>query len=207
MTAGGRGTRIAELKQEKPLIHVLGRPIIDYVLDALDGSKEVSEVVVSVSQATPLTEAHVQGRGIRFIRTPGAGYVDDLRYAMYLLSTPYVLVVPADMPLLRSHSIDSVVTAFYRSKKSSIVVGVPETKFQEMSAEPTLTMDMNGVRAVPCGISIVDREMMLHDEYLDEAYMVTDLEDFAVNVNTVRNLALAEGIMRGRAGGVTSPSP
>jgi adenosylcobinamide-phosphate guanylyltransferase len=198
VTAGGKGTRIAELGQEKPLIEIHGRPIVDYVLDALAGSKEVAEIVVSVSSATPSTESHVHRKGFRFIRTPGAGYVDDLRYAMYLISTPYVLVVPADMPLLRAHSIDMVVTAFYRSKKSSIVVGVPETKFQELSAEPTLTMDMNGVKAVPCGVSLVDREMMLHDEYLDEAYMVTELEDFAINVNTVRNLALAEKILKER---------
>lgn len=198
MTAGGKGTRIAELQREKPLIEIQGRPIVDYVLEALAGSKEVAEIVVSVSPATPLTEAYVHEQGFRFIRTPGAGYVDDLRYAMYLISTPYVLVVPADMPLLRAHSIDMVVTAFYRSKKSSIVVGVPENRFQELSLEPTLTMDMNGTRAVPCGVSIVDREMMLHNEYLDEAYMVTELEDFAVNVNTIKNLALAERVLQER---------
>jgi adenosylcobinamide-phosphate guanylyltransferase len=198
VTAGGKGTRIAELRQEKPLIEINGSPIVDYVLEALSGSKEVAEIVVSVSPATPLTEKHVHERGFRFIRTPGAGYVDDLRYAMYLISTPYVLVVPADMPLLRAHSIDMVVTAFYRSKKSSIVVGVPVSSLRELNAEPTMTMDMNGVEAVPCGISIVDREMMLHNEYLDEAYMVTELEDFAINVNTVRNLKLAEKILKER---------
>ncbi|MCU0861746.1 MAG: NTP transferase domain-containing protein, partial [Methanomassiliicoccales archaeon] len=131
VTAGGKGTRIAEMSQEKPLIEVLGRPMIDHVLEALKGSKEVSEVVVSVSASTPRTEEHVSQEGYRFVRTPGAGYVEDLRYAMYLLSTPYVLVVPADMPLLRSGSIDQVVTAFYRSKKSSIVVGVPKDVFQD----------------------------------------------------------------------------
>jgi adenosylcobinamide-phosphate guanylyltransferase len=201
VTAGGKGTRIAELKQEKPLVGLSGRPLIDYVLEALNGSKEVSEVVVSVSQSTPDTERHVSALGYRFVRTPGDGYVEDLRYAMYLISTPYVLVVPADMPLLRSESIDKVVTAFYRSKKSSIVVGVPEEVFQEanMGADPTVVMDMNGERAVPCGISIVDRDMMLKGEYLDEAYMVTDLMDFAINVNTVAQLSKAEGVIRSRA--------
>lgn len=200
VTAGGRGTRIAEMRQEKPLIEMMGRPIIDYVLEALQGSKEVSEVVVSVSQSTPLTERHVQDKGFRFVRTPGAGYVEDLRYAMFMLSTPYVLVVPADMPLLRSVSIDQVVTAFYRSKKSSIVVGVPEGLFHEanMGTDPTIVMDMNGERAVPCGISIVDRELMLRGDYLDEAYMVTRLKDFAINVNTAAQLRHAESILSHR---------
>ncbi|MEM0448271.1 MAG: NTP transferase domain-containing protein [Methanomassiliicoccales archaeon] len=197
VTAGGKGTRIAELRQEKPLIQIMGRPMIDYVLEALKGSKEVSEVVVSVSSSTPMTEEHVQRQGYRFVRTPGAGYVEDLRYAMYLLSTPYVLVVPADMPLLRSSSIDKVVTAFYRSKKSSIVVGVPESLFRELNqgAEPTVVMNMNNERAVPCGISIVDRDLMLRGEYLDEAYMVTELVDFAINVNTVEQLHQAERVL------------
>jgi len=198
VTAGGKGTRIKELNQEKPMIEIMDRPIVDYVLDALSGSKEVSEIVVSVSSATPITEKHVQERGYRFIRTPGQGYVQDLRYAMYLLSTPYILVLPADMPLLRSESIDAVVTAFYRSKKSSIVVGVPAKVFEEMNSEPTFTMDMNGVTAVPCGVSIVDRELMLREEYLDEAYMITELTDFAINVNTVLNLGMAERILKER---------
>ncbi|HUL39605.1 MAG TPA: NTP transferase domain-containing protein [Methanomassiliicoccales archaeon] len=200
VTAGGKGTRIAELRQEKPLVTLSDRPMIDYVLEALRGSKEVSEIVVSVSQATPETEKHVRALGYRFVRTPGAGYVEDLRYAMYLITTPYVLVVPADMPLLRSESIDKVVTAFYRSKKSSIVVGVPEALFQEanLGADPTVVMDMNGERAVPCGISIVDRDLMLKGEYLDEAYMVTELADFAINVNTVAQLRKAEGVIRSR---------
>lgn len=200
MTAGGKGTRIAEMRQEKPLIELAGRPIIDHVLEALQGSKEISEIVVSVSQATPLTERHVHERGFRFVRTPGAGYVEDLRYAMYLITTPYVLVVPADMPLLRSSSIDQVVTAFYRSKKSSIVVGVPEPIFQEanVGADPTIVMDMNGERAVPCGVSIVDRDLMLKGEYLDEAYMVTGLMDFAVNVNTAAQLRKAGSILEER---------
>lgn len=200
VTAGGKGTRIAEMRQEKPLIELAGRPIIDHVLEALQGSKEISEIVVSVSQATPLTERHVHERGFRFVRTPGAGYVEDLRYAMYLITTPYVLVVPADMPLLRSSSIDQVVTAFYRSKKSSIVVGVPEPIFQEanVGADPTIVMDMNGERAVPCGVSIVDRDLMLKGEYLDEAYMVTGLMDFAVNVNTAAQLRKAGSILEER---------
>ena len=200
VTAGGKGTRIAELRQEKPLVTLSDRPMIDYVLEALRGSKEVSEIVVSVSQATPETEKHVSALGYRFVRTPGAGYVEDLRYAMYLITTPYVLVVPADMPLLRSESIDKVVTAFYRSKKSSIVVGVPEALFQEanLGADPTVVMEMNGERAVPCGISIVDRDLMLKGEYLDEAYMVTELADFAINVNTVAQLRKAEGVIRSR---------
>lgn len=183
------------------MIEVLGRPMIDYVLESVAGSKEVSELVVTVSGATPLTENHVEKLGHRFIRTPGEGYVQDLRYAMYLCTTPYVLVVPADMPLIRSSSIDSVVTAFYRSKKSSIVVGVPLSVFREMNTEPAFTMEMNGQTAVPCGVSIVDRDLMLRDEYLDEAYKLTELEDFAINVNTVANLRMAESILRRRKGG------
>jgi len=67
-----------------------------------------------------------------------------------------------------------------------------------MNAEPTFTMEMNGQMAVPCGISIVDRDMMLRNEYLDEAYMLTDLEDFVVNINTVADLRLAEKVLKKR---------
>jgi GTP:adenosylcobinamide-phosphate guanylyltransferase len=49
---------------------------------------------------------------------------------------------------------------------------------------------------------VVEREAMLRDFYVAGGYYVTDDEDFAVNVNSKRDLAIAESILRRRGEGV-----
>ena len=188
------------------MISALGRPLIDYVLEALRSCREVSEVMVSVTGSTPLTESHVRSRGYQSISVPGTGYDADLHHVFSLLSTPYVLTVAANLPLLRSESIDDVVSAFYRSKRSSLVVGVPIEEVQETFIEPTIVRDMNGVKAIPCGISVIDRNLKLSNSYLDTSYLVSDLEDFAVDVNTIGELKQAERILRARRWHERSPT-
>ena len=107
------------------MIPALGRPSIDYVLEALRGSREVSEVIVSVTGSTPLTEAHVRSRGYPLVSVPEAVGIAGLSYVAQLVSTPFVLAVPANLPLLRPESIDDVVASFYRSERSLLLVGVP----------------------------------------------------------------------------------
>jgi GTP:adenosylcobinamide-phosphate guanylyltransferase len=196
--AGEPSSRSREVSQEMAMISALGRPLIDYVLDTLRSCREVSDVLVCVTGSTPLTESHVQSRGFQSISTEGFGYDSDLLQVMRLLSTTYVLAVPANLPLLRPESIDEIVEAFYRSKKSSMVIGVPIDDVQEVIVQPTLVMDMNGVKAMPCGVRIMDRNLALNHSGDAEAYLVTDLEDFTVEVNTIGQLRRAEGILRAR---------
>lgn len=196
--AGENGCKTQKEDQETAMISALGRPLIDYVLAALRGSREVSEVIVSVTGSTPLTESHVRSRGYQSINVPGMRYDADLHHVFSLLSTPYVLTVAANLPLLRSESIDDVVSAFYRSKRSSLLVGVPIDEVQEAIIEPTMIKDMNGVKAIPCGISVIDRNLSMNNSYLDASYLVSDLEDFAVDVNNIGQLKQAEKILRAR---------
>ncbi len=196
--AGEYGLGLSEVGQEKAMISALGRPLIDYVLDALDGCREVSEVVVSVTSSTLLTEAHVRSRGYQCIIAPGVGDDVDLRQVMQLLSAPCILAVAANLPLLRPESIDDVVAAFYRSRKGSLVVGVPINEIQEIIGWPSMVMDMNGIKAMPCGIKVLERDMMLGKSCLGEDFLVTDLEDFTVRVDDIGQLRLAESILRAR---------
>ncbi len=180
------------------MISALGQPLIDYVLDALGGCRELSEVIVTVTGSTPLTEAHVRSRGYWAICTPGEGSEADLRYAMRHLTTPYILAVPANLPLLRSESLDEVITAFYRSKKSTMLVGVPIDDVQEAIIERNSVMDMDGVKAISCGVRITDRNLALSRLDFDEAHLVTDLEDFAASVCTIGQLKMVERILKAR---------
>jgi adenosylcobinamide-phosphate guanylyltransferase len=55
--AGGKGTRLA-LKEEKPLLEVGGKPVIDHVLAALNQAQLLAGVAVAVSDYTPKTAAY-----------------------------------------------------------------------------------------------------------------------------------------------------
>lgn len=197
VTAGGKGTRMRDVEGEKPLLPVLGRPMIDRVLDAL-GSSQVGRTVVSVSDNAPRTREYLEGRGIEVVETSGSGYVADLNQAMAHLRAQHVMVCPADMPLITGQGIDAVLSAFRRYDVASLSVAVPLNLVWSLGTTPSFTLEVEGREVVLCGVSVVDREQMLTGEMLSQGYFVTEDEQFALNVNTREELSSAERILRRR---------
>jgi adenosylcobinamide-phosphate guanylyltransferase len=74
--AGGKGTRM-RISQEKPLIQVCGKPIIEYVLKALKDAKKIDDIIVATSSCTPKTTQLMKQLGVQVIETPGKDYVSD----------------------------------------------------------------------------------------------------------------------------------
>jgi adenosylcobinamide-phosphate guanylyltransferase len=68
--AGGKGSRMA-LSEEKPLIQVGGKPIIEHVLMALKNAKKVNSIVVAVSDYTPKTAQLMLQFPVSIVKTPG----------------------------------------------------------------------------------------------------------------------------------------
>ena len=54
LMAGGRGTRL-KVPVEKPLFKLHEKPLIKYVLDNLNSSKLVDEIIIAVSPNVPQT--------------------------------------------------------------------------------------------------------------------------------------------------------
>ncbi len=79
--AGGKGSRMG-LPTEKPLLPFLGKPLIDWVADAVLNAKKVSEFYVITSANTPQTEKYCLDRGWRVLRTDAKGYHNDLKQAV-----------------------------------------------------------------------------------------------------------------------------
>ena len=50
--AGGKGTRM-RASEEKPLIKVCGKPVIEYVICALKGAKKIDSIIVPVAHLKP----------------------------------------------------------------------------------------------------------------------------------------------------------
>ena len=118
--AAGKGTR---MKSELPKVicPVLGRPMIDYVLDALD-SAGVDEVVVVVGFRGDLVREAIANRAnVRFVEQTGqlgTGHaVMSAQSELEGFDGP-VFVIAGDSPLLRAESIEALFEEYERRSAS-----------------------------------------------------------------------------------------
>jgi adenosylcobinamide-phosphate guanylyltransferase len=179
---GGEGTRL-DTATEKPLYEIAGRPMVEYVLDALTGSP-VETVRAVTSPATPATERYLLSAvssSVTHQKAPGEGYVADLEYALEGIDEP-VLTVTADVPLLDSAGVETVLEQY---AGSSLTVCVPESLKHSLGVSVDTTMNHAGETVAPTGVNVVD------STETDEVFL-TDDERFAVNVNYCQDAQIAE---------------
>jgi adenosylcobinamide-phosphate guanylyltransferase len=187
--AGGKGTRMA-LAQEKPLLLVKGKPVVEHVVSALKNARSVSRVVVAVTSCTPKTAKFLEKLGVEVLLTPGKEYVSDLAFAVKQLGLGVVLAVAADLPLLTCDVVDEVVEAYFRVGKPALAVVVPlETKLK-LGMSLGYAFVHEDVQVVPAGINVNDGAR-INEEWIDQAVYVVDKAEVAVNINTVEELRVA----------------
>jgi adenosylcobinamide-phosphate guanylyltransferase len=192
--AGGKGTRMRSA-EEKPLIKVFGKPVIQYVIAALSKAKKIDSIVVATTKCTPKTSALMSQFSVKVIETPGKDYVSDMGYAAQNLKLGIFLAISADLPLVTPQALDAIVSRYERCGKPALTVAVPlETKTRlGMSVEYKFKMDSEDV--VPTGINVIDGSKRYGDEWLDQDIYLLDLPELAVNINTVQELQLAERLL------------
>lgn len=190
--AGGKGTRMG-FKVEKPLIPIRGKPMIQYVYEAIQSSREVHDLVVATSKNTPLTTDFVRKYGLKVIDTPGEGYVNDLGFLINKLSNGnlktnnrdnILLTITADLPLITGKILDEVITEYKNCGKPAMCVAVPLEFFIQYNLKPDMIMgDM-----VPSGLNILRRNNTQQDED------VLELRKFelALNINSPEDLISLE---------------
>jgi len=190
--AGGKGTRM-KLSEEKTLLQIGGKAIIEHVIMALKNAKKVSAIVVAVSDYTPKTAKVLFRFPVSVIKTPGKEYVSDMGYAVRTLGLQTVLAIGADLPLITAEVIDAIVEYYERCGKPALSVVVPmETKAQ-LGLGGKYGFELNGRRVVPAGINVIDGRR-IDEEKLDEEIYVLDRKEVAVNINTLQELRIAESL-------------
>ena len=192
--AGGKGTRM-KLNEEKPLVRVCGKPVIEYVLAALKNAEKIDRIVVATTENTPRTTAMMLQLGVEVIQTPGKDYVSDMGYVVQTLKFGVFLAISADLPLVKPEMIDAVVNRYGVCGKPALTVAVPlETKAKlGMCIEYSFKNDNKDV--VPVGINVIDGHKRYSDEWLDQDIFLMTQEELAVNINTVAELQLAERLL------------
>jgi adenosylcobinamide-phosphate guanylyltransferase len=190
--AGGKGTRMA-LSEEKPLLRVGGKPVIEHVITALKNAKNVGSIVVAVSDYTPKTSKAMLKFPVSVIKTPGKEYVSDMGYAIRTLGLKTVLAISADLPMITAKVIDAVVECYKRCGKSALSVVVPKETKAQLGLSEKYGFEFKGKHVVPAGINVIDGQK-IDEEELDEEIYVLDQKEVAVNINNVRELRIAQSL-------------
>ncbi len=188
--AGGRGARMT-LHEEKHLLKVGGKPMIEAVLEALRDSEEIDKIVVAVSKHTPETARFVERLPVEVLKTPGEGYVRDMEYAVRKLGLDVALTISADLPLITGEVINRIMERYWRCCKPALTVVVPMETKERLGLGVEYVIKARNRRLVPVGINVIDGRRIDEGE-LEEEVFVIDEEEVAVNVNTPHDLKIAE---------------
>ncbi|MFB3888114.1 MAG: NTP transferase domain-containing protein [Candidatus Bathyarchaeia archaeon] len=196
--AGGKGKRMG-LPVEKPLLPVLGKPLLDWVVDAVQSAERVSGFYVVTSPNTPETEKRCASMGWRFLRTDAKGYHEDLKQAVRLadLQGP-VLTIPADLPAVTGKFLDRVVGAFEVSGKDFFAVFVPISVRERLGLSVCSTDEFRGVWHAVSGVNIVNGAKIQGEGKIETDAIVTDEFEVLLNINTPKDLEIAEKLMAER---------
>ncbi len=190
--AGGKGARMA-LSEEKPLIKIGGKPVIEHVLAALKNAKKVHSIVVAVSDFTPKTTSLMLQFPATVIKTPGKEYVSDMRYAVKSLNLHSVLAIGADLPLITGEVVDAIVDCYERCGKPALSVVVPMKTKEKLGLGVEYAFKVGNMSVVPAGINVIDGRR-IDEEKMDEEICLLDWKEVAVNINTVQELRIAESL-------------
>ena len=202
--AGGKGTRMG-LHEEKPLLKVGGKSMIEHVLTALKNAEKINEIIVAVSKHTPRTAKFLEKFPIKILETPGEGYVSDIRYAIKRLKPDTVLTISADLPLITGRMIDLIIEKYIQCNKPALTVTVPLESKERLGLRGEYVLEAGSRRLVPAGINVIDGRRIDEGE-LEEEILVIDDEEVAVNVNTPQDLRIAERLFSERLrGGINHP--
>lgn len=179
--AGGRGSRMNS-DQEKPLMMVNGKPLIEHVLHALRDSSLVDKIIVATSCHTPETGAHVENLGFEVLKTPGNGYVEDLSFILSQddFKDEVLLTLTSDLPLITARIIDQVLGEYHKSSTPAMSVMVPVEIFREHGLKPSLVLQ----NVVPSGLNILRGK----NTEQDEEVLVLDKIELALNINSPEDI-------------------
>ena len=192
--AGGKGTRMA-LSEEKPLLQVGGKPVIEHVITALRNAAKVESIVVAVSDYTPKTAKLMAAFPVSVVKTPGKEYVSDMGFAVRTLGLQTVLAIAADLPLITGEVIDAIIERYERCGRSALTVVVPMETKEKLGLGGEYAFELGNRRVVPAGINVIDGQR-IDEEELDQEICLLDSKEVAVNINTVQELRVAESLFK-----------
>ena len=189
--AGGKGSRM-EREGEKPLINVVGKPMIQHVIEAAQNSTKLDRVIVATSPNTPETSNFVHKMDVEVFKTPGDGYIEDLAFFISKTYTEdeneVIVTIASDLPFIHGETIDEVLMEYERSDKPAMCVAVPLEIFRENGLKPSIVMG----DVVPSGLNILRST----DKQQDEEVLILGKVELALNINSCSDITVSEKLLK-----------
>jgi UDP-N-acetylglucosamine diphosphorylase/glucosamine-1-phosphate N-acetyltransferase len=170
--AAGKGTR---MKSDLPkvLVPVAGRPMIDYVLDALASAGVPNTIVVIGYRGELVRETLARRPGVRFVEQKdqlGTGHAVMACREELSSHDGAVLVVTGDSPLMQTSSIKALLAEFDRTHPACLlgtahrsdptglgrIVRDPEGQFQAIVEERDASPDQRRITEVNMSCYVFD---------------------------------------------------
>ncbi len=196
--AGGKGKRM-NLSLEKPLLCLLGKPLIDWVADAASSAKKISEFYVVTSVNTPETERRSLAKGWKILRTDANGYHDDLKQAAANagLFGP-ILTIPADSPAITGEFLDKIIGQFEACGKDFYAVFIPISAREALGLSIDSTDEYMGKWYAVSGVNVVNGTKIQSDGKIETSALITKEIEVLLNINTLSDLEISEKIIKSR---------
>jgi adenosylcobinamide-phosphate guanylyltransferase len=184
------------LPVEKPLLPFLGKPLVDWVAEAVASAVNVSEFYVVTSGNTPETEKHCICKGWKVLRTDAKGYHNDLKQAVLIagLMGP-VLTIPADLPAVTGKFLDKIIDQFEVCGKDFYAVFVPIPAREGLGLSLDSTDEYKSEWYAVSGVNIVNGAKIQGEGKIETSALITREREVLLNINTLKDLEIAEKIM------------
>ena len=194
--AGGKGKRIG-LPVEKPLLHFLGKPLMDWVAEAVLSATKISEMYIITSQNTPQTEKYSKDKGWKILRTDANGYHNDLKQAVNVanLHGP-ILTMPADLPAITGEFLDHVIEVFEKCGKDFLAVFVPINIREKLRLSVSSTDEHKGVWHAVSGVNIINGDKIREEGKIETDAIISEEIEVLLNINTLDDLKISEKLFQ-----------
>ena len=191
--AGGRGSRLN--MGEKPLVTLFGRPLIDYVVLALEDSC-VDRIFVATTDNVPCTQKWATQRGLCVVETSGYGYVADMIEAVKKAEVEDpIMIIMADLPLVTPDLIDEIIEVYEGRPEKALSTHTPLDLHSRLGRRPDSLFNYQGRLIVPAGINVLDGVDIEKEQ--EDFHLILERIELAVNVNVAGDLMLCEKIIQG----------
>ncbi len=159
--------------------------MIESVIQACYGAEKIDSIIVATTKYTPKTEEYIKNKGIKIIRTPGEGYISDLRFIISKFNSEHVLLtITADLPLIKSSTLDQVIQKYENCGKDALCVAVHPELYRTYNLKPSWQLKS----IIPSGLNILRSINKQQDE---EVLLINEIE-LALNINSQDDIKFLE---------------
>jgi bifunctional UDP-N-acetylglucosamine pyrophosphorylase/glucosamine-1-phosphate N-acetyltransferase/UDP-N-acetylglucosamine pyrophosphorylase len=194
--AAGKGTR---MKSELPkvLVTACGRPLVDYVLDALAEAGVHETIVVVGYRADDVRHALADRPGLRFVEQTeqlGTGHAVQTAAPLLADHDGAVLVLTGDSPMTQADSLRALLDLYHRERPACVlgtlikpdpaglgrIVRDAKGNFQAIVEEKDATPQQRAIREVNMSTYVFDCRALLRslaelkNDNQQEEYYITD---------------------------------